>query len=205
VHVFDELDAVLENRRRVARAAGVELDQLVIVRQVHGAQAVDARSATGDTCADIIVTSDDDVALAVLVADCVPVLLIDAVTRRVAVAHAGWRGLHADVIAAAVGLFDEPGDVHAFVGPCVSIEGYQVGPEVASLFAHVEGAARVDGSDKFRLDLRQVAIHDLLTNGVPVDHIEFSPQSTDGGETFFSDRASRPCGRFALVAKRAVA
>ena len=95
--------------------------------------------------------------------------------------------------------------VHAFVGPCISFEGYQVGPEVAASFAHVRGALRADGGDRSRLDLRRVAVHELSTNGVFDDHIEVCAQSTDGGETFFSDRAARPCGRFALVAKRAVA
>ena len=204
-HVFDDDEAVTQNRRRVARAAGVELERLVIVRQVHGVQCVDARHANADTRADVIVTDDDDVALAVLVADCVPVLLIDAATRRMVVAHAGWRGLHAGVLTSAVSLFADPDHVHAFVGPCISFEGYQVGPEVAASFAHVRGTLRADGGDRSRLDLRRVAVHELSTNGVFDDHIEVCAQSTDGGETFFSDRAARPCGRFALVAKRAVA
>jgi len=204
-HVFDDDEAVTENRRRVARAAGVELERLVIVRQVHGVQSVDARHASATTSADIIVTDDDDVAVAVLVADCVPVLLIDEATRRVVVAHAGWRGLRDGVVASAVRLLADPARVHAFVGPCISFEGYQVGPEVAAAFAHVPGALHADEGDRSRLDLRRVALHELSSIGVPEDHLEVCAQSTDGGETFFSDRTTRPCGRFALVAKRAVA
>jgi copper oxidase (laccase) domain-containing protein len=69
----------------------------------------------------------------------------------------------------------------------------------------VPGALVPDGSDRSRLDLRQVAITQLLDHGVTDDHVVVSRQTTDGGETFFSDRAQRPCGRFGLVAKRVIA
>jgi copper oxidase (laccase) domain-containing protein len=60
-----------------------------------------------------------------------------------------------------------------------------------------------DGGDRSRLDLRQVATTQLVAAGVPDAQVVRSREVTDGGEIFFSDRAQRPCGRFALVAKRA--
>jgi copper oxidase (laccase) domain-containing protein len=69
----------------------------------------------------------------------------------------------------------------------------------------VEGAVIADGDDRSRLDLRLVATRQLLDAGLDDDRIELSRDVTDGGEVFFSDRAQRPCGRFALVARRAVA
>lgn len=202
-HVGDELIDVQENRRRVASAVGVNETQLVTVRQVHGTHVLDASIVTPSSEADALVSDRNDVALAVLVADCVPILLVDAPSKRFALVHAGWRGLRSGVIAKTLLHFDDAATVHAFLGPAISREGYQVGPEVAAHFADVPQALTADGGDRSRLDLRHVATLQLTVSGVRDDFIVRSQQVTDGGEVFFSDRAKRPCGRFALVAKRA--
>lgn len=204
-HVGDRLDHVIENRRRVAEAARVAPEHLIIVRQVHGCDLVDAANVRDDTCADALYTERTDLALAILVADCLPVLLFDDTTSRIAVAHAGWRGLDAGVLATAVAGFGDPRRVRAIIGPSISGGAYQVGPEVAERFADVKGALRVDGERHWRLDLRRVAEDQLLTLGVGAEHLSATTLVSDGGGTFFSDRAQRPCGRFALVARRVLA
>jgi YfiH family protein len=203
-HVGDDEDHVRENRALVARAAGVDLEHFVTVRQVHGATVLEGASVTNASEGDALVTDSTDLALAILVADCVPLALVDPSSGRVALVHAGWRGLEIGVIARTLDGFNARA-THAFVGPSISKERYQVGPEVARYFTNVEGALSADGGDRSRLDLRLVATHQLLDAGVSDDHIERSRVVTDGGEVFFSDRAQRPCGRFALVARRAVA
>jgi len=202
-HVGDEHGTVLENRRRVAAAIGVALDQLLIVRQVHGTSVALADSFDPDEHADAIWGGSAELALAILVADCLPVLLVDSSGDDFAVVHAGWRGLRSGVIANVVSRFTDPRSVHAFIGPSISPEGYQVGPEVAGNFLHIDRAVLADVGDRSRLDLRRVALEQLRVLGVGDENISISTQSTDGGETFFSDRAARPCGRFALVARRA--
>jgi YfiH family protein len=202
-HVGDDADAVSQNRRRVTEAIGVPLDRLVSVRQVHGIDVLDARSVTAASEADAIVSDETDVALAVLVADCVPLLLVDALSPRFALVHAGWRGLARGVLARTLEHFADARSVHAFIGPSISLEGYQVGPEVAANFAYLPAALVADGGDRSRLDLRHVATTQLIEAGVEDKHVSRSLEVTDGGEVFFSDRAHRPCGRFALVAKRA--
>lgn len=201
-HVGDRLIDVQENRRRVANAIRVDPTRLVIVRQVHGSHVLDASFATPSSEADALFAHDDETALAILVADCVPLLIVDAASNRFALVHAGWRGLHGGVIAQTLKHFADVTRVHAFLGPSISREGYQVGPEVAAHFADVTGALAPDGGDRSRLDLGLVAIHQLLEGGVSDRWIVRSQQVTDGGEVFFSDRAQRPGGRFALVAKR---
>jgi YfiH family protein len=202
-HVGDDVVAVNENRRRVAEAIGVSAARLITVRQVHGSNVLDARAVDESSQADAIVNDESDVALAILVADCLPLLLVDDSTSRFALVHAGWRGLAAGTIAATLARFADARRVHTFIGPSISLEGYQVGPEVARLFADVPRAVLADGGDRSRLDLRQVATTQLLDGGVPDQQIVRSSDVTDGGEVFFSDRAQRPCGRFALVARRA--
>ena len=202
-HVGDETDLVDENRRRVAGIAGVSQDHLVTVQQVHGAEVLNADLAIPTSEADALTYESDDLALAILVADCVPLLLVDAESPRFAVVHAGWRGLHHGVIARALSVFSDPARVYSFVGPSISMEAYQIGPEVAQYFTDEPDALWPDGGDRSRLDLRRVAVSQLVAAGVAGQNVETSTQVTDGGEVFFSDRGQRPCGRFALVAKRA--
>jgi polyphenol oxidase len=197
-HVGDDPAAVAVNRERVEAIAG---GPLIIVRQVHSAAVADAPLVNNTTEADALVTAGSEV-LAILVADCVPLVIADA--HQVAVVHAGWRGLVAGVIPTALSCFAAPESVRVGVGPCVSPEIYQVGPEVADHFASIDGAVRPDIDDRSRLDLRAVVAHQLHAAGVPSTSITISASVTDGGEMFFSDRAERPCGRFALVARRVV-
>jgi polyphenol oxidase len=204
-HVGDEPTNVAENRRRVAEAIGVGTDRLIIVNQVHGRDVVNANEATDASSGDVIVDYGDGFAVAVLVADCLPVLLVDEDAPTLAVVHAGWRGLADHVLESALERFEHRDAVHAFLGPCISKGSYQVGPEVVKHFVDVPDAISADAGDRSKLDLRRVAIAQLLSLGVAEDHISMASQSTDGGEAFFSDRAQRPCGRFALVARRVVA
>lgn len=201
-HVGDRPEHVRENRRRVANAIGVEAHDFVTSSQVHGNTVIDVDAARRATEGDALVTSQSGVALAILVADCVPVLLVDESTSRFGVVHAGWRGLVAGVLGSALAHFEDPGAVHAFIGPCISREAYQVGPEVAEHFARIPGSLYDDVGDRSRLDLRRVVEVQLGELGLLEDHVTCARQSTDGGEVFFSDRARRPCGRFGLVAVR---
>ena len=204
-HVGDESANVDENRRRVADAIGVDANRLAIINQVHGRDVVNANQATPESAGDAIVDYGDGFAIAVLVADCLPILLVDEDSPTLAVVHAGWRGLHNNVLESALEHFEHHDAVHAFLGPSISAASYQVGPEVAENFTNVPGAVTPDTGDRCRLDLRAVAIAQLRALNVTDQHITAATQSTDGGDTFFSDRAQRPCGRFALVARRVVA
>lgn len=202
-HVGDDPSLVTENRRRVARACGVDPGHLVIARQVHSNEVLEVGAAATGGEADALVSATEGLALAVLVADCVPLLLVDEASTRFGVVHAGWRGLRAGVLAAAISRFEVPASVRVFMGPSVSPAAYQVGPEVARHFASIPGAILADQGERSRLDLRAVATAQLRELGIADERIEFSRQVSDGGATFFSDRAARPCGRFALVATRA--
>jgi polyphenol oxidase len=203
-HVGDDENSVRENRALVARAAGVTSDRFITVRQVHGANILNGALVTHTSEADALFIDTPDLALAILVADCVPLALVDTSSGRIALVHAGWRGLDAEIIARTLEGLDVR-TTHAFVGPSISKERYQVGPEVAQHFLSVQGAVTADGGDRSRLDLRLIATGQLRDAGVDDERIELSREVTDGGEVFFSDRAQRPCGRFALVARRAVA
>jgi YfiH family protein len=178
----------------------------VIVQQVHGRAVVSGDELTSEARGDVITLTRSDRAACVLVADCVPVVLFDTRTRRLAVAHAGWRGLRDGALQAAVAsLGADPADLLAGIGPSISVERYQVGPEVAHEFRSVPGAVWADVDDRSRLDLRAISVAQLESLALARDRIFVSDEVTDGAETYFSDRHERPCGRFALAARFLVA
>ncbi|HWD54786.1 MAG TPA: polyphenol oxidase family protein [Acidimicrobiales bacterium] len=221
LHVGDDPADVAVNRRLAAGAFGVELSRLVFARQVHGAGVavvggVDAgRGTTADddavADADVLVTATPGVALVIMVADCVPLALVDERAGVLAVVHAGWRGTAAGVAGAALDAMVERGAargrIRAWMGPAVAPEGYQVTDEVRHALDDAAGAsaldpdvARPDGPGHWLVDLVAANRQQLRLGDVRAGHIT-SCGVTTADERFFSDRAARPCGRFALLAR----
>jgi len=206
-HVGDDRVRVAENRARLAEAMGVCDDDLVFARQTHGVDVANVERGGQSAEADVLVTADPDLALCILVADCVPLLVCDPEAQVLALAHAGWRGTAAGAAGAAVrAALDLGADADrlvALVGPRISAEAYQVGPEVEAALREAgdADAVRPDGSGRFLADLGRANARQLATAGVAAERIFVSSEATDGGRRFFSDRAQRPCGRFALSAR----
>jgi YfiH family protein len=117
-------------------------DEPVWLRQVHGAAIADLDEAYGGFAADGSVTRTPGTVCAVLTADCLPVLLADRESRVVAAAHAGWRGLAAGVIEAAVAkLRIDPASVLAWLGPAIGPRAFEVGSEVVAAFCNPDPGA----------------------------------------------------------------
>jgi len=162
------LDA--RQQERVARAAGVPGARIAVVEQVHGAHVIALRAdelPDADARADGLVSERADMLACVHAADCVPVLVARTDGRRVAAVHAGWRGLVAGVLPRAVGLLGE-GRLVAAIGPCLSRECFEVGPEVVQAFARAGLAAVVHADERARarIDLRAAAELQLVAAGV---------------------------------------
>lgn len=158
--------------------------------------------------ADALVTVGPRVALGVLVADCVPILLADAVAGVAGVVHAGRAGVVADVVGAAVGAMRragaDPERLHAVVGPSVCGRCYEVPADLRDQVAAVVPAARATTSwGTPALDLR-AAVHARLAD-VGVRHVEDVAACTLEDDAWFSHRATqasgRPAGRFAGVVR----
>jgi hypothetical protein len=221
LHVGDEPDDVLENRRRAAKATGADPGDFVFCNQAHGREvrivtatdrgrgAWSLDDAIGN--ADALVTTDPGTVLVVMVADCVPIVLYDPAAQVLACVHAGWRGTVFRVVDAALEamatLGGRPQNVIAGLGPAISPDGYQVGDEVAdaareSFGADAESVIRPDGTGKWLFDLWAANLVILGQAGVARErtHVADIPTGAPRGH-FFSDRAVRPCGRFAAIAK----
>lgn len=134
----DDAAAVAENRARIAAHLGISA--LVSVHQVHGdrVEHVMAPWEGSRPKADAMVTDRPGIGLAVLTADCAPVLLADRAANVVGAAHAGWKGALGGVLEAVldamVALGAERGRIVAAVGPAISQRAYEVGPEFVEQF-----------------------------------------------------------------------
>ncbi len=165
---------------RVARALGVEPQGVVRVTQVHGRTVAHVRPGEpfpSGTQADAIISTDPTRAVLVRVADCVPVLLADSRHRVVAAVHAGWRGTCAAIVTATVEAIAEWGgpaeDLVAAIGPSIGPCCYQVDGRVRNTFLAMTPSAAEwmtdDGIERWKLDLWQANIDQLIHAGVP-DH-----------------------------------
>jgi len=132
----DVPENVVENRRRVAQALGVDGDHLMICRQMHSACVRVITSpfyAQNRPEADAMVTDRCGIALGILTGDCVPILLADGKAGVIGAAHAGWRGALDGVIEQTVGAMERLGadcdNITAALGPCIWHDSYEVGPD----------------------------------------------------------------------------
>ncbi len=172
----DDPQAVAENLRRLAASAGFEPERLVRVRQVHGGRVVTADRARGAEADGIVARPEDGpVVVGVHTADCVPLLLADEDGRAVAAVHAGWRGLVAGVVPAAVAALvaagARPERVLAAIGPCIEVEAFEVGEEVAARFP-AEVVHRRPDWPRPHVDLVAATRLQLVGCGVLPDRIE---------------------------------
>lgn len=134
-HVGDQDDAVKANRQGVASSLGIELNQLFFMNQVHGTTIVEIDSASDPheirEC-DGLITSETGLGLAVLVADCAPVLF--STSHKVAAIHVGWRGLFGGIVEKALDLMSNDGEAEELsvkIGPTICGKCYEVGKDLA--------------------------------------------------------------------------
>ncbi len=171
----DLSEAVAINRARVADAMGVAVDHLVTVHQVHSAEALHVTGPLADRPkVDALVTATPGVAIAVLTADCQPVLFADHEAGVIGAAHAGWRGARDGVLEATLDAMERLGAdrerIHAVIGPTISQPSYEVGPELLESFLDDDpgnGRFFAQGhGDRVLFDLPGFGLHRLRKAGV---------------------------------------
>ena len=210
LRVGDDTSAVAHNRDGLAEALRAEP---VFLHQVHGTRVLrlDAadpgRRLHDDVEADAAYTMQPGLACVVQVADCMPLLLASGDGRVVGAAHAGWRGLAAGVVEHTVQAMCAdagcaPRDLHAWMGPCIGPNHFEVGADVLDAFPehgrHFREAPRADGSMRWLADLPAIARARLSALGV---------ESIAGGVwctvaeplRFYSYRRDRTTGRHAAA------
>lgn len=205
-HVGDDSAHVAENRRRLRRVHELPAEPLWL-EQVHGCEVAihDGRHAPGEAPrADAAVAFEPGRVCVVMTADCLPVVFADASATRVGIAHAGWRGLAGGVLEATIAaLAVAPGTLHAWLGPAIGPQAFEVGDEVQTTFVDQDAGAvatfRRNEHGRWLADLYALARRRLAAQGLT---------SISGGghcthadsQHFFSYRRDGRTGRMATLA-----
>lgn len=226
LHVGDDPEKVLRNRKRLASALTIPLDNFTIAEQIHsgnvktiseqlrGNGSINHTKAISAT--DAMITEASNIVLMLLSADCVPIVFFDPTKRVIGVAHAGWRGTIRLVSQNTVRVFQEkfgssPADIMVGIGPSIGPCCYEVGPEVIAqvetVFHAKKGYVDNDSSDgKAYLNLWEANKKQLLQVGIPEGNIEIARVCTHcNSDLFFSARhQTGPTGRFGagIIIKR---
>ncbi|MGI3168761.1 peptidoglycan editing factor PgeF [Pseudooceanicola sp. C21-150M6] len=198
----DQSEIVEINRNRVALAMGVGDHDLVTLRQVHSASAVavDAVPASVPE-ADAVVTATPGLGLAILTADCQPVLFSDPDAGVIGAAHAGWRGALDGILEATVDAMIDLGAqrdrIVAAIGPTISQRAYEVGPEFLDTFLSddPENARFFAGgeADRVHFDLPSFGLQRLRAAGIAA--VEWTGHCTySDPQRFFSYRRTTHAG-----------
>ena len=192
----DDDDAHVQvNRRRLFEAAGVSVEQLAIAGQVHGARVLHVTEPGLYPGYDALVTDTPGLVLCITAADCAVILLVDPIAGVMGAVHSGWRGTVAGISRNALALMEErgacPERLLAYISPCISMENFEVGPEVAAQFDEAF-VHYLPGEPRPRIDLKAVLAAQLTAAGVPPETIEVSQHCTFAEtDMFFSHRAEQ--------------
>jgi YfiH family protein len=203
-HVGDDPGAVAANRKRLTQAIGLGDDGIVWMNQVHGDHVVVVDEPPGGAVekTDALVTTTPRLALAVVTADCVPVLMADARAGVVAAVHAGRVGCQIGIVPRTVEAMADAGahaeDISVFLGPAVSGRNYEV-PEAmaAEVEAALPGSRTTTARGTPGLDLRAGIARQLTTLGITA--IDVDPRCTVEDRNLFSHRRDAPTGRLASL------
>lgn len=205
-HVGDDPEAVARNRSALADALHVPSNRLLFLNQTHGKAVLEAQGPWQSEVpeADAVISGEPDLALAVLVADCVPVLLHDAATGLVGAVHAGRQGLLAGIVPTVLDRMRDRGArvVGAVVGPSVCGRCYEVPADLAAAAGEVAPSSLSRSwTGTPAIDVAAGVVEQLHRAGVSVDWV---PGCTREDEDLYSHRRDGVTGRFAGVILRRV-
>lgn len=208
----DQFPYIRKNREILCRTIGIPEERFINPIQTHSRNVAiirtldDLKKEYSDT--DGFITRLKDVCIAVLLADCVPVVLYDPVEEVAAVVHSGWRGTVKKVGSGAVRIMMtefgcNPANILAGIGPSISVDHFEVGPEVVyefeKVFPEVKNKLINTAFVKPHIDLWKANEYVLTEAGIPVENIETMGYCTwNNNEDFYSYRKEKGVtGRFA--------
>tara|TARA_R110000744_G_scaffold351872_1_gene457744 strand:- start:442 stop:1251 length:810 start_codon:yes stop_codon:yes gene_type:complete len=202
-HVGDCPDSVARNRQSLLQYLPNKI-KIQWLEQVHGSNVVDViKHNTTPMVADAAITRCQNIALAVMTADCLPILLSNREGSEIAAIHAGWRPLAASIISSTLTkMKSENKDIHAWLGPCIGVEHFEVGAEVKQAFSDISpilsGFFINSSFDKFQADLVGLATYLLEQAGVVSITHQQACTFTESNK-YYSYRRENKTGRMASI------
>lgn len=205
-HVGDEIDRVVKNRQQLLQDLKLQKG-ILFLNQIHSTKVVVANSKMLEDPpfdADALVTSEKQLALAIMTADCLPILLYNK-EDIIANAHAGWRGLCNGIIENTIATMNaDPTDTIAYLGPCIGAKHFEIGSEVRDQFLvqdpNCEDCFEAKSNDKYLANLHHLAKRRLVKIGVKEENIYVDQYCTyTNNDLFFSYRLERVTGRMATL------
>ncbi len=197
-HVDDEAEDVYFNRQELYKMLGQEP---LWLRQVHGNRIIDADKAVNDFVADGAITTRQNFPIAVMTADCLPIVMADKNGQVIGIIHAGWRGLSLGIIEALIESFAFKGvmpfNIQAWIGPSISMRQYEVDEKIKNVFHEHPEAFTATKPGHWFADLKLIAMNKMKMKGL--ESISDSGLCTFSNENFFSYRRDHKCGRLATV------
>jgi YfiH family protein len=186
VHTDDDPVAISSNLGLFCADLGISPDALARSYQVHGSEIWTTSEAGYQTGFDAVLTSEQGIFVGVGIADCCPILLADPVLKTAAAIHAGWKGTVAQIVhktaSAMIAQGSNPTDILAYIGPCISLENFEVGDEVAEQFEQKEKRG-----DRWHVDLKATNAGQLRDVGI--NQVEISAYCTvANNDVFYSHR-----------------
>ncbi len=186
VHTDDEPAAIQQNLFLFCSDLGIEPASLARSYQVHGSEIWQTGKPGYAHGYDSIFSESTGIFAGVGIADCCPILIADPVGMRVAAIHAGWKGTVAEIVAKTASVMissgSKPADMLAYIGPCISLERFEVGDEVANQFL-----IKAKRGERWHVDLKETNANQLRELGI--NQIEISDYCTvDNNDLFFSHR-----------------
>lgn len=186
-------EVIFENRELLLSEIDLEAHQIAFAIQVHqtNVQYVEQGGTFPNT--DAFVTDKQNVALAIQVADCAAILMADINNKVIGAAHAGWRGAAGNIVPKTVEKMKDLGakskNIKVFVSPCISLENFEVGEEVAKQFP----VEFVDWErfEKPHVDMKGFINQQLLNMGLSQYHIEIDDSCTISNPSFYSYRRQK--------------
>lgn len=193
---------------RFALSAGCN-DEVVTMRQIHSGNisVIENTNVLRIAETDALITNKQNISLAVLTADCLPILFYDPQKEAIGIAHAGYKGLLNHIIENMVECFvsqfkSNPEDIVVGIGPGIEIMCYEVGKEVIGQFENIFPTFTnmyIKKKGKFYLNLRHIAQQCLLSKGIIKEHIEIMDICTKCDGQFYSYRGGDGEKRFASL------
>lgn len=202
LHVGDDEQSVLKNRQMVSDYLGLPV---VYMQQTHSSAVKKVDEYTGQPVdADGIITTQKDFALAVMTADCLPLLLASEDGAVVGAVHCGWRGIYGGIIHNAIALMRQISKVpvRAVMGPAIGPKSFVVGEELFSSFTKKDTehalAFSPSGNNKYLCDIYVLCRQCLQRAGV-MEVSGGEHDTYDESELFFSYRRDHETGRMAGI------